>query len=238
MTVTPPERTPERISVIIPTLDEEKTIAPLLGDLQQARRAEIIVVDGGSRDRTVVRAQQMGAHVIRTPPGRARQMNRGAAEARGRLLFFVHADSRLPTGFDDLLRRTLGTRGVAAAAFRLRIDAPGGGLRFVEFWANIRSRLLQMPYGDQGLGLPAALFESVGGFPALPIMEDFELVRRLRARGRIAILPAAVRTSPRRWLNVGVGRTTLINQAIVSAYLAGVPPRKLARFYRRSRGIG
>ena len=238
MPMTPPERTPGFISVIIPTLDEEQNIVSLLGDLQRARRLEVIVADGGSRDRTVARARDMGARVITTRPGRARQMNRGAAAARGRSLFFVHADSRLPAGFDDLLRRALGAQGVAAAAFRLRIDAPGVGLRFVEFWANLRSRVLQMPYGDQGLCLSVALFENLGGFPALPIMEDFELVRRLRARGRVVVLPAAIRTSPRRWLNVGVGRTTLINQAIVCAYLTGVPPRKLTRFYRRSRGIG
>ena len=238
MPVIPPERPTDLVSVIVPTLDEEKNIGPLLEDLQKACRVEVVVVDGGSRDRTVARAQKMGAHVITSPPGRARQMNRGAAAARGGLIFFVHADSRLPSGFDTLLRQALNAPGVAAAAFRLRIEAPGGGLRFVEFWANLRSRVLQMPYGDQGLGIAAALFERIGGFPDLPIMEDFELVRRLHSRGRIMILPAAVRTSPRRWLNVGVGRTTLINQAIVCAYLAGVPPQKLARLYRRSRGIG
>ncbi len=238
MPVIPPERSPDLVSVVVPTLDEEKHIGPLLEDLQKARRVEVIVVDGGSRDRTVCRAQEMGAHVIESPPGRARQMNRGAAAARGRLIFFVHADSRLPSGFGDLLRQALNLPGVAAAAFGLRIEAPGSGLRFVEFWANLRSRVLQMPYGDQGLGIAAGLFESIGGFPDLPIMEDFVLVRRLHARGRIVILPAAVRTSPRRWLTVGVGRTTLINQAIVCAYLAGVPPQKLARFYRHSRGIG
>ena len=238
MPISPPEKQPDLISVIVPTLDEEKNITPLLEDLQGARRVEAIVVDGGSRDRTVARAKAMGAPVITTLPGRARQMNRGAAAARGRLLFFMHADSRLPSGFDDLLRQTLMDPGVAAAAFRLRIDAPGVGLRFVEFWANRRSRVLQMPYGDQGLCVAAGLFRQLGGFPELPIMEDFELVRRLRSRGRIVILPEAVRTSPRRWLNVGVARTTLINQAIVCAYLAGVPPQKLARFYRRSGGIG
>ncbi len=238
MTMSPLEGPPGDISVIVPTLDEEKNIVPLLGDLQRSRCVEIIVVDGGSRDRTVSRARKMGAHVINASPGRARQMNRGAAAARGRSLFFVHADSRLPPGFDDLLRQVLSAPDVAAAAFRLRIDAQGIGIRFVEFWANVRSRALQMPYGDQGLGIAAGLFEKVGGFPELPIMEDFELVRRLRSQGRIAILPAAVRTSPRRWLNVGVGRTTLINQAIVCAYMGGVSPQTLARFYRRSRGIG
>ena len=238
MPMSPPQRSPDLISVIVPTLDEEKNIVSLLEDLQRGRQVEVIVVDGGSRDRTIARAQEMGVRVITTPAGRARQMNHGAAVARGRLLFFVHADSRLSFGFADMARQALDVPGVAAAAFRLRIDAPGTGLRFVEFWANLRSRVLQMPYGDQGLFIAAGLFRKVGGFPSLPIMEDFELVRRLRCRGRIVILPAAVRTSPRRWMNVGVGRTTLINQTIVLAYLAGFSPNKLARWYRRSRGIG
>ena len=126
---------------------------------------------------------------------------------------------------------------MVAGAFRLQIDAPGAALRLVERVANLRARVLRMPYGDQGLFIRADLFREVGGFPALPIMEDFELVRHLHARGCIAILPAAIRTSPRRWLNLGVGRTTLINQAIVLAYLVGASPHKLARFYRRSKGI-
>jgi hypothetical protein len=110
-------------------------------------------------------------------------------------------------------------------------------LRFVEYWANLRSRYLKMPYGDQGLFLNAERFHQAGGFPALPIMEDFELMRCLRSRGGIMILPAAIRTSPRRWLSMGAGRTTLINQIIVAAYLAGRSPQKLARFYRRSQGV-
>ncbi len=238
MSVGRPHQPASPISVIIPTLDEGDHIGPLLKDVYRASDIEAIVVDGGSRDATVETARAAGARVITGPPGRAVQMNLGAAAARGRLLFFLHADSRLPRGFDEAVRRTMAQSDVVAGAFRMRIDAPGPALRFVEFWANLRSRVLQMPYGDQGLCIAAELFEKVGGFPPLPIMEDFELVRRLRSRGRIVILPAAVRTSPRRWLNVGVGRTTLINQIIVCAYLAGVPPHRLARWYRRSRGLG
>ena len=230
---------PDLISVIIPTLDEAENIGPLLADVFQADGIEVIVVDGGSHDQTVEVARHMGAQVLTGgSPGRALQMNRGAAAAGGDLLFFLHADSRLPRGFGDLIRRALAAEDVAAGAFRLQIDAPGARLRFVEYWANLRSRFLQMPYGDQGLIINASLFQEIGGFPAQPIMEDFELVRRLRSRGRVVILPDAIRTSPRRWHNLGVGRTTLTNQAIVFAYLAGVPPQKLARFYRRSRGIG
>jgi rSAM/selenodomain-associated transferase 2 len=236
--MTPASRKPSALTVIIPTLNEAEHIGPLLEQLGRAGDLEVIVVDGGSRDATVTTARRAGTRVIQTAPGRARQMNQGAAAARGRLLFFLHADSRLPTNFAALVRRALAAPGVSAAAFRLAIDAPGAGLRFVEFWANLRSRYLQMPYGDQGLGLTAACFRELGGFPDLPIMEDFELVCRLRSRGRIAILPAAIRTSPRRWLNLGVGRTTVTNQFIVLAYMVGVPPQQLARLYRRSKGIG
>ncbi len=235
--MTLPNQMRNQISVIIPTLNEVAHIGPLLQDVNQACDVEAIVVDGGSRDQTVATALEWGAQVIISPPGRALQMNRGAAVARGRLLFFVHADSRLSKDFDDLIRQALGEPGVAAGAFRLHIDAPRGALRFVASWANLRARFLQMPYGDQGLFMTQACFQEMGGFPMLPIMEDFELVRRLHARGRIVILPAAIRTSPRRWLNLGVGRTTLINQAIVLAYLAGASPQKLARWYRRSKGI-
>ena len=232
-----PNQTPAMLSVIIPTLDEAAHIGPLLQDVHQASDIEAVVVDGGSRDQTVAAAQAMGAQVIISPPGRALQMNRGADVARGRLIFFVHADSRLPRGFDKLIRQALNVPEVAAGAFRLHIDAPRRALRFVAFWANLRARCLRMPYGDQGLFMTQARFQEMGGFPVLPIMEDFELVRRLRARGRIVILPAAIRTSSRRWLNLGVGRTTLINQVIVLAYLAGASPQKLARLYRRSKGI-
>lgn len=232
-----PTRPPEPLSVIIPTLDEAQHIGPLLQDVYQARDVEAIVVDGGSRDDTVATARHMGARVITGPAGRALQMNRGAAAARGRLLFFLHADSRLPRGFDALVRQAMDMPDVVAGAFRLHIDAAGAMLRFVEFWANLRSRCLRMPYGDQGLFIASGCFQNIGGFPTLPIMEDFELVRRLRSRGRIMLLPAAIRTSPRRWLNLGVGRTTLINQFIVIAYLAGVSPSKLAHLYRRFRGV-
>ena len=232
-----PGPTRDRISVIIPTLDEVGSLDALLADVARAREVETIVADGGSRDDTAARARQFGARVITGPPGRALQMNHGADIARGRILFFVHADSRLPRGFDELIRRALSRPGAVAGAFRLRIDAPGMSLRFIEFWANLRSRHLKMPYGDQGLFLKAERFHQAGGFPALPIMEDFELMRGLRSQGGIMILPAVIRTSPRRWLNMGAGRTTLINQIIVAAYLAGRSPHKLARFYRRSKGI-
>lgn len=221
----------ERISVIIPTLNEaaclDETLRPLLG----ASNVETIVVDGNSHDGTGKIAAARGAVVLEGSPGRARQMNAAAAAATGSVLLFLHADSRLPDGFDVHVRRILARPGVIAGAFRLRIDGARGSLRLIQRMANLRARYLHMPYGDQALFLRRDVFEQMGGFSELPIMEDYELVRRLRRRGRIAIAEAAVITSSRRWKALGPWRTTWINQKIVLGYHLNVSPRRLARWY-------
>ena len=222
------------ISVIIPTLNEAAHIDRVLTEVLLGKAVEVIVADGGSRDTTPDRAAARGVHVRRCPAGRARQMNQGAALARGDVYFFLHADSRLPAGYDDIIRGTLAGEGVAAGAFSLGIDAASPGLRFIAGCANLRSRGLGLPYGDQGLFLRADRFQACGGFPDLPIMEDVVMVRRLRQTGRIVTVPERIRTSSRRWRRLGVLRTTLINQAIVAGFLLGVPAAHLTRWYRRS----
>lgn len=219
------------ISVIIPALNEAREILPTL-DSCRAPGAELWVVDGGSRDETAALARSWGARVLDCTGGRARQMNLGARHARGDLLLFLHADTRLPRGFDECVRRVLADPQVAAGAFRLGIDSPGRGLRVIETVANWRSRFLHLPYGDQGLFLRRSVFERAGGFPLLPIMEDFEFVRRLAGLGRVVIAPLAVSTSARRWHQVGPWKTTLINQTLVTGYLLGVSCERLARWYR------
>lgn len=220
------------ISIIIPTLNEganlQETLAPL-------SRAEILVVDGGSSDRTVAIAAAFGAKVVKSLPGRSRQMNAGASVASGEILLFLHADTRLPDGFADAVREILAEPGTIAGAFRLRIEGDLAGLRWVERGVNWRSRYLQFPYGDQGLFLRADTFAKIGGFPDLPIMEDFELVRRLRRLGRVAIAATAIQTSGRRWQKLGVVKTTLINQIVIAGYLLGVSPDRLAQWYRQQR---
>ena len=220
------------ISVIIPALDEESLIGSALESLRESDGVEVIIADGGSRDRTVEIARGQGARVVSGPRGKAGQMNAASRSAKGSILLFLHADTTLPRDFTRQVRKIVGQPSFAAGAFELGIDGPGWELRIIERVANIRSRWLKAPYGDQALFVRADLFAEVGGYPEIPIMEDFELVRRLRRIGRVVIAPASVRTSARRWQAVGIWRTTLINWMIVLAYYFGVSPRRLSGWYQ------
>ena len=224
---------PPDISVIIPVLNDAEALDLALGSTQDYTGVECIVVDGGSSDESAEVAQSRGVKVLHSPPGRARQMNAGAEVAEGRFLLFLHADTCLPEGFDGHVRQILTGSGVAAGAFQLQIDASSARLRLIEKTANWRSRYLQMPYGDQAIFLRKELFREMGGFPDLPIMEDFQLIRRLQGEGRIVIAPAAVVTSARRWKKLGALRTTLLNQLMILGFYLGLEPARLARWYRR-----
>ncbi|BBD66702.1 glycosyl transferase family protein [Nostoc commune NIES-4072] len=224
-----------RISIIIPTLNEAENIKEAIATTQPNTNIEVIVVDGGSDDDTVAIAQSLGVKVISSSSGRAVQMNTGAVAATGDILLFLHADTCLPTGFDDMVRIALQQPETVAGAFNLRIDASLLSLRWVEWGINVRSHFYQMPYGDQAIFLTKAVFQQIGGFPELPIMEDFELMRRLKRIGRIVIIPTSVVTSARRWLQKGVFKTTLLNQIVIIAYLLGVSPERICRWYRREK---
>jgi rSAM/selenodomain-associated transferase 2/rSAM/selenodomain-associated transferase 1 len=226
----------QKISIIIPALNEAATIARTLSHLEGGDNLEVIVVDGGSIDETAELAGSRRAKVIQSNPGKAVQMNTGAAAAAGDILVFLHADTLLPEDFSHQIVSALNQNGVAAGAFRLTIDSTGAGIRIIERMANLRSRFLRLPYGDQALFMRKSLFEEIRGFPDLPIMEDFILVRRLKRKGKIVIVPAAVVTSPRRWLHLGIFKTWLINQLIIIAYYLGIPPERLTRLYRRGKG--
>ena len=225
----------EKISIVIPVLNEANTINTVLARILGASNVEVIVVDGGSQDETVALAQSVGVKVIAAAGGRASQMNAGAGVATGSVLLFLHADTHLPPAFDTLVRQVLQNTGTIAGAFELRIDAELWGIRLIEKMVNLRSHFLSLPYGDQAIFLKTSIFKEIGGFPNLPIMEDFELMRCLKRYGKIAIAPAPVLTSGRRWQKLGVVRTTLINQLIIISYFLGVPPAKLARWYRQRR---
>lgn len=194
----------------------------------------MIVVDGGSQDSTVEIVQSFGVKVLLATAGRAHQMNVGAASATGDILLFLHADTCLPPRFDAIVR-TIFASDTVAGAFQLSIDAPLWSLRLIEWGVNLRSRWLKMPYGDQAIFLRSEIFHQIGGFPEIPLMEDFELIHRLRRKGQIAIIPVPVLTSGRRWLRNGVFKTTLLNQIIILNYLLGVSPEQISHWYRRTR---
>ncbi len=222
-----------RISIIIPVLNEARNIKQAVASTQPSTNVEVIVVDGGSNDGTVEIAESLGVKLISAPRGRAAQMNAGALAASGEILLFLHADSRLSAGFDIIVRTALQQPGVVAGAFAVRIDAQLWSLRLVEWGVNWRSRFLQMPYGDQAIFLTKEIFHKIGKFPEIPIMEDFELIRRLRRTGEITIINVPVLTSARRWLKNGVFKTTLTNQIIIVAYLLGVSPKRIGTWFRQ-----
>ena len=221
--------TQQRISVIIPTLNEERWIGPRLRELQGSSVLEVIVVDGGSADATVRVAESLGARVLRERANRGLQQNRGAEEATGEILLFLHADTSLPRDFADQVRATLRRPGVSAGAFRFRLDGPGWRLRLVERVVALRCQIFRLPYGDQAIFLQREVFQASGRFAAMPVMEDFDLIRRLKKLGRVALAEGAVVTSARRWRREGVWRVTCAHQICILGYYLRMPPNRLAR---------
>lgn len=221
----------------MPTLNEAQRLrAAVLNPIAEPG-VEVLVIDGGSSDGTLQVANELGLRTVSSPRGRAVQMNVGARLATGSILIFLHADTRLPKGFAEEVRRALRTPGAVGGAFSLRIDARVWSLRVIERAVNWRSRYLQMPYGDQALFLTRSAFEQVGGYQEFPLMEDFDLVRRLRKLGAIRILSMEAVSSARRWERLGPWRTTLLNQFIICAFQLGVSPQRLARIYYRNGSI-
>ncbi len=230
------------LSIIIPTLNEAQVLGRTLAQLRHnpphKRNCEVIIVDGGSTDATVSIAKKTDCKIISNARGRSRQMNAGAAQAVGEILLFLHADTLLPDNFPELIHNAISSPAVAAGAFSLAIDSPSKGLAAIAYMANLRSRLLHLPYGDQAYFVTREMFIATGGFPEIEIMEDFVFIRKIKTRGKIIILPEYAITSARRWRNIGIVRTTLINQLIVCGYWLGVSPVKLAGWYRRMRKVG
>ena len=222
------------ISVIIPALDEQDRLPAALASLGSPPGVELILVDGGSQDATRALARQGGARVLASPPGRGRQMALGAEQARGELLVFLHADTRLQSGWRQEVARVLALPGVALGAFQFRLDQSSPSLRLIEKIVFLRSRYLQMPYGDQALFITAARLRALGGFPQQSLMEDVELVRRARRQGRVTLSPLAAISSARRWQEMGPWHTTLHNWSTYLAYLAGVSPQRLLSWYYRA----
>jgi len=224
-----------RLSVIVPTLDEEATIASTLAHARRPGDVELVVVDGGSRDETVNVARPLADRVLDAPRGRAAQMNAGAAAARGAVLLFLHADTRLPDDYPALVAEALAPADVVGGRFDIRLDAPGLAYRVIERLIGLRSRLTGVATGDQAIFVRRDAFVRVGGYPAIPLMEDIALCRALKRAGRMAALRDVVVTSARRWQRDGLVRTVALMWTLRLAYYAGVSPARLARVYRAAR---
>jgi rSAM/selenodomain-associated transferase 2 len=225
------------IAVVIPTLDEAAVLGDTLAGLP-AGFAEVVVADGGSADDTVAVARAHGCRVVEAPRGRGPQMNAGAAVTRAPVLLFLHADTRLPEDAPARVAAALADPAVAGGGFSLGIASRDGFLALVAAAATLRTRLTGVFYGDQAVFVRRGAFEAVGGFPPYPIMEDVAFGRALKTRGRVVLLPQRAVTSARRWERENPLFTTLRNWALVSLFLAGVSPERLARWYRPVGGKG
>lgn len=226
------------ISIIIPILNEAACIVTCLQALQslRAQNCELIVADGGSRDDSVTLAEPLADRVIVSTPGRAAQMNAGAQHARGAILWFLHADSLPPPNAADLIRTALAQPQHSWGRFDVRLSGSQPLLRWVETLMNTRSRLTGIATGDQGIFIDRRLFEQIGGYPPIALMEDIALSRMLKRYGRPACLQQRLLTSSRRWEQGGVLRTILLMWRLRLAYFFGADPDALARIYYR-RGV-
>lgn len=227
---------PTALSVVIPVLNEAGRLPALLADLAAAAPdglQEIWVVDGGSDDGSAGLARLGGARVLHCEPGRGAQILHGIRRSEGAWLLLLHADVRLPQGWWPLLQRAMASGQTTAWAFPLAIEGAGLGLSLVALLTNLRCRLRQLPYGDQGLLLSRALHDRLGGLRPLPLMEDLDFVLRLRQQARIRLLATPLRVDGRRWRRLGVLATAWSNGRLRRAWRRGADAAELARIYRR-----
>lgn len=219
-----------RVSVVIPALNEEKGVAAAI-ESAKPDAYEIIVVDGGSQDNTGSVAKQAGARVIESAKGRGRQQNAGARIATGDILVFLHADSSLPEGYADILQGVLSSPKHVLGAFSLSLRDQKRSFRWVEKGVQLRSRWFGLPFGDQAFFLRREDVVRMGGFSQEPLLEDVNLVKKAKRRGKVVTVSEQVFTSTRRWRKLGIVRTTLINQAILIAHGCGVSSERLGKWY-------
>jgi len=223
------------VSVVIPTLEAADRIGPCIERLVPGLAAglirELIIADGGSSDGIEAVADAVGARLVVAPRGRGQQLGAGCNAARGAWLLVLHADTLLPEGWEHTVAAHLSGHADRAGYFGLGFDDGGMGARWVGAWANLRSALFALPYGDQGLLLPVALYRAAGGYPPIPLMEDVALVRRIGRRG-LRRLPGQVMTSAARYRRGGWMGRGARNLATLALWLLGASPERLARFYR------
>jgi len=226
-----------KISMIIPILNEAGIIPQTLSTLQPFRQKghEVIVVDGGSEDGSPVRSRLLADDVIRGPLGRSRQMNAGARVSSGEILLFLHADTSLPAGADGFIISGMSQSGRTWGRFDVRLSGGHPLFRLIESLMNWRSRLSGIATGDQAIFVRREVFQRVGGFPEIDLMEDIALTKALKREGRPLCLRQKVVTSSRRWQDNGILRTVLLMWYLRLVYFLGADPDRLARLYRKSR---
>ena len=229
-------RAQPRFSIIIPVLNEAAAIGGTLDRLRRLElsgEAEILVVDGDPAGGTLEAVAGDDVRKIRSPKGRARQMNAGASHAGGEILLFLHADTLLPPDALLLVAAAMADRGAVGGAFDLAFASPRPAFKVIAAVASCRSRLTRIPFGDQAIFLRRDCFQRIGGYREIPIMEEVELMGRIRRRGeRIVIIDRPVLTSPRRWEKEGLLCCTLRNWLLQLLFRFGVAPERLAKLYR------
>jgi rSAM/selenodomain-associated transferase 2/rSAM/selenodomain-associated transferase 1 len=231
-------RPPPSVSIVVPTLNEAAVIDTALTRLRRDFPAcELIVADGGSSDATAELAARH-ANVVCCEPGRAAQMNAGAACATGEVLWFIHADTRVDPAALGQISSALENPAVVGGGLRMCFDQPGLALAYVACTSNLRARWLHWVFGDQAMFIRRHVFDALGGFPSLPIMEDLEMSRRLHRRGRLAVLPATATTSARRFTAHGTWRTLAFMQYLKLLYFTGTDPQQISDRYRAGPGLG
>jgi rSAM/selenodomain-associated transferase 2 len=224
-----------KISVIVPTLNEENNLKKCIECIRsEGIKCEIIVSDGGSSDNTIKLAGgYKEVKIVRTDKGRGRQMNKGASVATGEILLFLHADTVLEKGWSNAVMSLCESELYAGGVFTLKIDNPGKIFRIIEYLVKVRCYFFKLPYGDQGIIVKKCVFEKIGGFKNIPLMEDIDIVERIKMQGEIKIFDKNAVTSDRRWAAKGWVYTSVLNHLIFLLYRLGLDPHRLARLYYR-----
>jgi rSAM/selenodomain-associated transferase 2 len=220
------------ISVIIPTLNEEENIESILNHLKRLDNTlQLIVVDAGSKDQTVSLAQNL-SRVIRSSPGRGIQMNRGVQYATGNIFWFLHADCRPHPDSIMAIKQALTDENIVGGGFEYNLDHPGIRFRLVEFFSNRKNRRFKWLFGDMGIFVRREIFEHLGGYKEIPLMEDMDFSKRLKQYGNIVILPLRINTSTRRWTEEGYIFNMVRNWILQSAWALGAAPDTLVKYYK------
>lgn len=220
-----------QVSIVIPTLNESATIVAAIDAARNCNPFEIIVVDGGSTDNTITLASRMTEKVYRCKRGRAVQQNFGAGKAKGDILLFLHADTLLDPDSLNQINAALQNPHIGCGAFRQRIESASLSFRIIEIGNSIRARWFSRPYGDQAIFVRREIFERIGGFPEIGLLEEIHLMRKLNRITKTCLLSGPLKVSPRRWEKNGIVRQTLRNWLLVVSEWCGVHPNKLEKFY-------